>query len=455
MVDNQNPNSSRAEIPGDDDGIKSPSGPGGDRLLEELESMESKNIQVAYQAMKPDGQIAPGGAGKVFKQVFVDEDDEQERLLEIKIGELSDSLPSKKDYKKLVEARKELLNLHIDKYGEDSKPALKSLASLAETYREDEKYNDAAAYYLRRLDLLRKISGKDDLNTVDAVTDLAEVNALQKNWPGAISNYEKAISIYKQEYGRENYSVIKTLYGLGTVYQKAEKYDDAARCFSRRIELSTSIFGENSHITAEMHEDFAQYSADRNNWKDVASSYEKALKICSKEKKGTNSDAIINALYHLGWIYQRGKKYDDAAGCFSQCIDKTKISYGEHSLEFSKAIGNFAELKVEQKDWQKAADNYEKAIAICLMRHNKISDPGQFRPNWPARLLYASWQKRYAQVIDQAKKSGFQTERNTDNMRRTAANIFRDYDAAVEQQGQTGFIVLPVNKDKGLPEEQE
>lgn len=58
-------------------------------------------------------------------------------------------------------------------------------------------------------------------------------------------------------------------------------------------------------------------------------------------------------------------------------------------------------------------------------------------------------------MIDQAKKSGFQTERNTDNMRRTAANIFRDYDAAVEQQGQTGFIVLPVNKDKGLPEEQE
>lgn len=244
---------------------------------------------------------------------------------------------------------------------------------------------------VKKSQLIKKILAIEPKN-VNANIELADEQALRKNWRNARDYYNRALSGDPEN--------TEALFGYGKMCYYMEKDDDAKKAFNKLIELEPDNPQANAYL--------AKYASESNQYRKAVEYVLKAI-----EQDGGNADyyfdlgtykrylgdykgaeeswkkaVSIEPDYFLGYAYLAGlydeeNKIDLALEYYRKTVEKNpKYYYAYESLGmFSWGKGNWAE---SQNAFEKAriqnpdSISYILMICACMYKQGKVQDVRKF-----------------------------------------------------------------------------
>ena len=200
---------------------------------------------------------------------------------------------SEKDYK-------EALAIYEKSYGKDAIQVSNAVNGLADLYRHQKRYNEAAPLYLRAKVIREKIA-PDHPDFADTLNGLADVyRKTGKNADAAII-YTKVLDIRKKAFGANHPKTAKSLENLASAYSASGKLDMAEPVYENLVSTRESIGGPEDPKVAQALEDLAAVQTKNGKYKKAESRYKKALAIREKNAKGSPAElaACLNGYAQL------------------------------------------------------------------------------------------------------------------------------------------------------------
>ncbi|HEX5132764.1 MAG TPA: tetratricopeptide repeat protein [Candidatus Krumholzibacteria bacterium] len=182
------------------------------------------------------------------------------------------------------------------------------------------------------------------LTTVDMMHQTASQLMTAKQFDKAAEELEKVV---QQEPGR-----IAAWQDLGACYRELKEYAKAAGAFDaahklepQRLDLLSNM-GHSQILAAEQASKVADTEGSNAMYAAAIASYNAMLAI-----EPDNYDAAV----HLGFLYQKQNKLDEAAEFYEKAVASTP--------DDAQSLGSLAGIYADQKKSEQAIDAYERAIA--------------------------------------------------------------------------------------------
>ena len=182
------------------------------------------------------------------------------------------------------------------------------------------------------------------LTTVDMMHQTAAQLMTAKQFDKAAEELEKVV---QQEPDR-----IAAWQDLGACYRELKNYEKAADAFSaahklepQRLDLLSNL-GHSQILAADQLAKAGQADAVASEYAAAIETYNAMLVI-----DPANYDAAV----HLGFLYEKEKKLDQAVEFYEKAI--------ESNPQDAQSLGSLAGIYAEQKNTEKSIDTYQRAIA--------------------------------------------------------------------------------------------
>jgi tetratricopeptide (TPR) repeat protein len=211
---------------------------------------------------------------------------------------------AEKDYK-------EALSIYEKSYGKDAIQVSNALNGLADVYRHQKLYSEAAPLYLRAKQIREKIA-PDHPDYADTLNGLADVyRKTGKNADAAIL-YTKVLDIRTKAFGANHPKTAKALENLANAYTASGKIDMAEPVYANLIATRESLNGLEDPKVAQALEDLAAALTQNGKFKKAESRYKRALAIREKNAKADPA-ALSNCLTGYSALLRKTGLNDEAA----------------------------------------------------------------------------------------------------------------------------------------------
>lgn len=243
----------------------------------------------------------------------------------------------------------------IKKYKKlDDKTKADLLAQLADTYRRNEIHSKAILYYGQALKLYVKLKNQDKQALI--FTAMALSQSKLADFTGAVKNLQKALTLAE---GTENLqNLAETYSNLGIVHWDQGEYAKALDFITKAKEVETKA-DLKRNLGADFNNEGLIYKSVGNYIKGLAS-IQQAIDI-ARSINDKRSEAI--ALSNRALIYRIMARNDEALKDYMAALKiYEEVKFLEGTASCYLGLGKLYE--VDQLDFKKAADNYEKALEI-------------------------------------------------------------------------------------------
>jgi len=249
--------------------------------------------------------------------------------------------------------------------------------ALYEAYSENvSRLNKAKSHLEKAMEILEILTEKN-LNTEDInlKIDVKEEEIIAKNQMGdlcfRLGDFTKAEDYYnkaKQKSGDHNenqFYFIDIFNGFAHLYHNKGNLHKAKEFYSKALNISLNIFGENFSKTAVTENNLGGLYKDMGNLKKSFEFYEKSLKnyLNLFGENHSNVAALYNNLgilsFDMGDLLKSKELYEKALKIY---IDL----FGENHINVASAYNNMGVLYKNIGNFQKAEEFYQKALTIGI-----------------------------------------------------------------------------------------
>ncbi len=262
---------------------------------------------------------------------------------------IAEALRSKNGEKiEIIEYYKKALAVQLAVLGEEHVSVANTYDRLASVYTLSGEKDNGAKYRKLAFDIYKKNLKEDDPRLLSAYDGLALAHRIKKEYDKALEYSFEVLAIRLKSIGENHLDVSSNYLSIGLMYQYKEEYDKAIKYYQKIVEILHTFLGDNH-----------------------------------QERMGS-------AYYSLALVYKKKSDYDKAIGYLQKIQIIKKELYGEESTSVNSNYSDLGELYYLKKDYKKAIEIYEKALAkLEKDRMLNISiDPGSRRvKNYPFSLL--------------------------------------------------------------------
>ncbi|KIX16098.1 CHAT domain-containing protein [Dethiosulfatarculus sandiegensis] len=317
--------------------------------------IKAKNPAAAQKVLSNIGamQIRLGnneGAVSTFKKALeIHKKPSPEFAIKLR-GNLAGAFYAQGDYKASIKQ----LKLIKQKYKLKQKERTEIELRIADAYRRSEMYNQSIIFYKKALSHLQK--GQDLSTQSMALNSLGLCFNKLGQYEKAIDHLNKALPLAQK--AQNNHAILEANSNLGITYwelgdyQKALKYFKKAMDQARQANLKRNL-GADYNNKGLVFKSAGQYET-------AIDSIEQALKI-AKEIQNIKDQAI--ALSNRALIYRIQGYFPKAQADYEESLDLyEKADFKEGLASSHLGLGKLYEL--HQKDYPRALDHYQKALAL-------------------------------------------------------------------------------------------
>ncbi len=230
------------------------------------------------------------------------------------------------------------------------------LSYIADTYEDQENYDEGGKYLLRALNSFEKAYGKDHIDYAGLLAQLGYHNRVIGKYQNAIVFYKQSIEIKEKVIGKYNQSYLRTLNALGVTYRINKQYDEALQVF-KEIENLLLAFSDKYN---ENYLDMLQASADTYDFMENLPEAEKRFKemiAISQRVYGASHEDHAYYLREIGRFYKGNGKIEKALHYLIPAANIVKKAHGERNQKYAY----YAELL---GDIYYYLENYRQAESI-------------------------------------------------------------------------------------------
>jgi CHAT domain-containing protein/tetratricopeptide (TPR) repeat protein len=249
-----------------------------------------------------------------------------------------------------------------------------SLNNLAELYRAQGRYADAAPLYERSLVILEKTLGPGHPDVARALNNLAELYTRQGRYADAEALFKRSLTI-RETLGPDHPDVAQSLNNLAGLYRRQGRYADAEPLYKRSLAIRENALSSSHPDVAESLNNLALLYEDQGRYPDAEPLLKRALAINEKTLPSDHLH-VQSVLDDLAEHYRREGRYADAVPLVQKTIASGRaipsiavpVLFGaqENGL-ISVAKARDDALDVVQRASQTAAAVAVNKLAVRLM----------------------------------------------------------------------------------------
>jgi serine/threonine-protein kinase len=254
----------------------------------------------------------------------------------------------------------------------DSDPAVQAelFETLGGIYQKLGNLDRADSLLGSALDRRKAIFGPSDVRVSESLADLGLLRADQARYDDAEKLVRQGLEAAERLRPRDDASVAKAKYALGTVLEARGNYtealpnlEEAVRLYSARSPVSEELAGALTQLAATHF--YAGHF-------DVSKTVNQRVLQMDRQLHGERHPSVAEDLSSLGAIEQEQGHYPEAEAFYRQAVDITRSFYGNDHNETALRLTQLSRALIYEKRWDEAVDLLRQALAI----QQRVFGPG-------------------------------------------------------------------------------
>ncbi|MEM7284548.1 MAG: tetratricopeptide repeat protein, partial [Pseudomonadota bacterium] len=193
--------------------------------------------------------------------------------------------------------------------------------------------------------IVRRISresGREALELVVPLNNLATVYELLSDYDLAEQHYARSINILEKNHGQYHKDLIRPLTGLGITFESAGRHQEAIASFHRAQHLTHRMDGVFTPEQLSLLQRIAGNFVKMNDFGEADRAQRLWFKV-NEHNVGRDNVDILPSLYHLAEWYMHSGQYTNAVNAYNRGIDILEDEFGEEDLQLLKPLRGIAE----------------------------------------------------------------------------------------------------------------
>ena len=184
-------------------------------------------------------------------------------------------------------------------------------------YKTQGNYDSAIEYYKTALQLYISSYGENHQFVGTTYVNLGGAYEPKGEYAEAVKYYEKAVSVYEKTLPKDHPFLGVTYNNLGLANSITGEYSEAVKYYRKALNVYLKDHGENHSHTAYAYINLGRAFRSLDDMDTSLDYYNKALSVL---ENSTDRDGYIQVLSHIGYLYYKKKKYQNAASFYERGI---------------------------------------------------------------------------------------------------------------------------------------
>ena len=184
--------------------------------------------------------------------------------------------------------------------------------------------------------------GRDSLQLVIPLNNLATVYELLGDYESAEANYLRSVSLIEAKNGQYHVDLIRPLTGLGITYESSGRHQEAIATFRRAQHLTHRMDGVYSPEQLSLLQRISGNFVKMNDFGEADRAQRLWFKV-NEHNVGRDNVDILPALYQLAEWYVHSGQYTNAINAYKRGIDILEDEFGEEDLRLLRPLRGIAE----------------------------------------------------------------------------------------------------------------
>lgn len=259
-------------------------------------------------------------------------------------------------YLKTVELSKKLL-------GENNTDYFISLDNLAYLYLEEGDYANAEPLYIKVLNLRKDKLGENNNDYMASLYNLSELYSHDWKFIEAEPYCIKALNLRKQNLGIKNIDYLRSLNQLGRLYKNQCKFYDSEQILLDASNSIKNIFGENNIDYVNSIEVLASLYQEQSKFNNAKDLYDKSIEIRKGNLDQTEND-YVDLLLELATLNSELGKLSESETLTLKVIEIRKQSLGENHPYYAISLAFLANIYEELGKYEEVERLYIQSLNI-------------------------------------------------------------------------------------------
>ena len=258
---------------------------------------------------------------------------------------------------------KRILDIDINKYGENHINTTIIYNNLAALYNSQGRYDEASPLLQRTLQIRQKTLGEEHPETGNSYNNLAGLYNSQGRYSEALPLLQRALQIRQKTPGEEHPDTATSYNNLAALYKSQGQYGKALPLFQRALQIRQKTLGEKHPNTANSYNNLAALYKSQGQYGEALPLFQRALQIRQKTFGEEHPDTA-NSYNNLAGLYESQGRYDEALPLYQQALQIRQKTLGEEHPDTANSYNNLAFLYASQGRYDEALPLYQQALQI-------------------------------------------------------------------------------------------
>ena len=231
----------------------------------------------------------------------------------------------------VMEARK-------DRLGSHHQDTLRSMANLADTYRNQGRWDEAEKLDVQVMQARKEKHGPHHPDTLTSMANLASTYWNQGTWDEAERLQVQVMQARKEKLGLHHPDTLTSMANLAVTYHNQGRWDETEKLQLQVMEARKNDLGSHHPDTLTNMANLAVTYWDQGRW-DEAEGLQVQVMEARKEKLGPHHPETLRSMAHLAVTYQSQARLDEADVLLAQAImlmEETMGSQHPTTIHFKK-----------------------------------------------------------------------------------------------------------------------
>jgi len=231
------------------------------------------------------------------------------------------------------------------------------ISDLAGLYDNLGNYAQAASLCERCLVIREKLLGEQNLQVADILDDLAWEYREMGDYERALPLFQQSLTITEELVGHDNFDVATTMANIADVYRLEENYPQALPLCQRALEIREKELGKDHPDVSDSLVSLAKIYRGLGDDLKALPPCQRSIDICEKQM-GHDQPLVTDGLFLLGQIQVDLGNYSDAWATFHRLLAIDEKFSGPEHPDTLEVLEQEAELFEKQNDLERSLDTF-------------------------------------------------------------------------------------------------
>jgi serine/threonine protein kinase len=271
----------------------------------------------------------------------------------------------------------------------DINAIVNAYSSLAEVYREIELYEDATKLIKKSIDLAMSEYGNKWPQLVGLYNLYGEFSVYKSDFNLANVYYSKALELSKLLYGDEHTITAETISNLAMLKNNIGNHQEAIELHMQALRIIEKSSGKNSHMSAETNNDIG-ISFQSLGLPEKSLIYFQAAENIFRKLYGNNHSDVATVISNRASSLNKLGLFDEVTLLQKESIRIAEATYGRKSTDVAIRLGHIGSSLLNQKKVEESLPYILESLKIGEAVFGKVHDRYSDNLRVYARYLSAS-----------------------------------------------------------------